>query len=103
MTNGEVIKRAVPHEIPSPTQAMFFNTRRTPFDSLALRKALGMLFDFEWSNRVLFYDAYQRSTSYYPNSPFSATGIRRARSFFTSRLFAISCRRNSFLSHSVYL
>ncbi|MFP3367235.1 ABC transporter substrate-binding protein, partial [Pseudoalteromonas sp. SIMBA_148] len=30
VTNGEVIKRAVPHEIPSPTQAMFFNTRRTP-------------------------------------------------------------------------
>ncbi|MEO1820675.1 MULTISPECIES: extracellular solute-binding protein [Pseudomonadaceae] len=81
VTNGEVIKRAVPHEIPSPTQAMFFNTRRTPFDSLALRKALGMLFDFEWSNRVLFYDAYQRSLSYYPNSPFSATGIPAGQEF----------------------
>ena len=32
------------------------------------------MFDFEWTNRALFYGAYRRSESYYPNSEFSATG-----------------------------
>jgi microcin C transport system substrate-binding protein len=79
--NGDILKRAIAHEIPSPTQALFFNTRRRPFDSLPMRQALGMLFDFEWSNRVLFYNAYRRSLSYYPNSPFSATGIPAGQEF----------------------
>lgn len=73
--NGEVLQRAIPHDIPSSTQALFFNTRRSPFDDRKVREALGMLFDFEWSNRVLFYDAYERALSYYPNSPFAATGV----------------------------
>ena len=81
IADGDVVKRAISHEIPSSTQALFFNTRRRPFDSLALRKAMGMLFDFEWSNRVLFYGAYERSLSYYPNSPFSATGLPAGQEF----------------------
>ena len=78
---GAVVKRAVPHSIPSATQALFFNTRRAPFDQRAVREALGMLFDFEWSNRVLFYDAYQRSLSYFPNSPFAATDLPAGQEF----------------------
>ncbi len=79
--DGEVDKREVKHQIPSATQAMFFNTRRTPFDQRSMREALGMMFDFEWSNRVLFYDAYRRSESYYPNSPFSASGLPAGQEF----------------------
>ncbi|MFN3579532.1 MAG: extracellular solute-binding protein [Pseudomonas sp.] len=79
--NGQVLKRAIPHQIPSATQALFFNTRRGPFDQRPMRQALGMLFDFEWSNRVLFYDAYERSLSYYPNSPFSATDVPAGQEF----------------------
>ncbi|MBL4835399.1 MAG: ABC transporter substrate-binding protein [Pseudomonas sp.] len=79
--NGAVLKRAINHAIPSATQALFFNSRRAPFDQRNVRQALGMLFDFEWSNRVLFYDAYRRSLSYYPNSPFSATGLPAGQEF----------------------
>ena len=79
--NREVEKREVKHQIPSSTQALFFNTRRSPFDQRSMREALGMLFDFEWSNRVLFYDAYRRSESYYPNSPFSATDLPAGQEF----------------------
>ncbi|TKA90300.1 extracellular solute-binding protein [Halopseudomonas bauzanensis] len=81
VTSGAVVKRAIKHEIPASTQALFFNTRRSPFDQRLVRQALGMLFDFEWSNRVLFYDAYQRSLSYYPNSPFSATDLPAGQEF----------------------
>lgn len=79
--SGAVLKRAIEHQIPSSTQGLFFNTRRSPFDDRRVREALGMLFDFEWSNRVLFYDAYQRSLSYFPNSPFSATGLPAGQEF----------------------
>lgn len=79
--NRQVDKREISHQIPSATQALFFNTRRAPFDQRGMREALGMLFDFEWSNRVLFYDAYRRSQSYYPNSPFSATELPAGQEF----------------------
>ncbi|WP_373288212.1 extracellular solute-binding protein [Halopseudomonas pertucinogena] len=79
--SGAVLKRAIKHQIPASTQGLFFNTRRSPFDQRPVRQALGMLFDFEWSNRVLFYDAYQRSLSYFPNSPFSATGLPAGQEF----------------------
>ncbi len=35
------------------------------------------MFDFEWTNRALFSDAYLRARSYYPNSNFAASGAPR--------------------------
>lgn len=72
---GEVIRAEIPHQIPTPIQTLFMNGRRETFRDARVRQALGMMFDFEWTNRALFYDAYSRSTSYYPNSRFSATGV----------------------------
>src|SRR5690606_33077265 len=74
LSRGEVIRAEIPHQIPTQTQALFMNGRRPLFSDIRVRQALGMLFDFEWTNRALFYSAYQRSESYYPNSDFAATG-----------------------------
>ncbi|RMT24627.1 ABC transporter, periplasmic substrate-binding protein, partial [Pseudomonas syringae pv. spinaceae] len=75
VANGQVIKAQIPHRIPTQTQGLFMNTRRAAFADIRVREALGLLFNFEWTNRTLFSDAYARSTSYYPNSEFSATGL----------------------------
>ena len=72
---GEVIKVQIPHQIPTQTQGLFMNTRRATFSDVKTREALGLMFDFEWTNRALFSDAYQRTTSYYPNSEFTASGL----------------------------
>lgn len=72
---GDVIKAQIPHQIPTPSQGLFMNTRRPTFADVKVREALGLMFDFEWTNRALFSDAYKRTTSYYPNSEFSATGL----------------------------
>ena len=72
---GEVIKAQIPHRIPTQTQGLFMNTRRATFADPHVRRALGLMLDFEWTNRALFSDAYKRSTSYYPNSEFAATGL----------------------------
>ncbi|WKV88032.1 extracellular solute-binding protein [Pseudomonas sp. B21_DOA] len=72
---GDVIKAQIPHQIPTQTQGLFMNTRRATFSDVKTREALGLMFDFEWTNRALFSDAYQRTTSYYPNSEFTASGL----------------------------
>lgn len=74
LARGEVLREEIPHQIPTQTQALFMNGRRAMFADQRVREALGMMFDFEWTNRALFYGAYQRSESYYPNSDFAARG-----------------------------
>ncbi|TBV10161.1 extracellular solute-binding protein [Phytopseudomonas dryadis] len=74
VTRGDVIRAEIPHQIPTQTQALFMNTRRTTFADVRVREALGLMFDFEWTNRTLFNGSYTRASSYYPNSEFSATG-----------------------------
>lgn len=78
LRRGDIIRAEIPHQLPTPTQALFINTRRAPFDDVRVREALGLLFDFEWTNRTLFYAAYQRTESYFPNSPYQARGIPEA-------------------------
>ena len=77
VARGDIIRAEIPHQIPTSTQALFINTRRAPFDNIQVREALSMLFDFEWTNRTLFNSAYQRTTSFFPNSPFAAQDIPR--------------------------
>lgn len=74
VTRGEVIRAEIAHQIPTQTQALFMNTRRGLFGQRKVREALGLMFDFEWTNRTLFNNSYVRASSYYPNSEFSATG-----------------------------
>ena len=69
------IKRAVlPDQSPSGTQAFFLNSRRAKFADPRVRRALAYAFDFEWSNKTLFYGLYDRSTSIFENSELSADG-----------------------------
>lgn len=73
--SGQIVKRAVPHNIPSGTQAFFINTRREKFQDVRTRKAISVLFDFAWINRNIFAEAYRRSETHYPNSIMGARGI----------------------------
>lgn len=79
IARGDVIRAEIAHEIPTQTQALFINTRRQQFQDRETRKALTLLFDFEWANRALFYNAYQRAESYYPNSDFSARDVPKGK------------------------
>lgn len=72
---GYIIKREIPHEIPPGLQAFSFNTEREVFADRLVRKALSYAMDFEWMNRNLFYDQYQRSRSYFQSTPFEAMGL----------------------------
>jgi microcin C transport system substrate-binding protein len=74
VSQGRMIKESLPDDTPSGAQGFFINTRRDKFKDLRVRKALGLAFDFEWTNRNLFYGIYQRTASFFENSPMKADG-----------------------------
>lgn len=74
VTDGRVKKAVFKSDTPSNMLGFVFNTRRPLFANQKLRRALSMLFDFEWANRSLFFDAYKRTGSYWQGSKLSALG-----------------------------
>jgi len=72
---GLIKKEAIPNKVPQGMQAFGFNTRRAIFSDPRVRQALGYLFDFEWTNKALFYGAYTRTKSYFSNSDLASSGL----------------------------
>ncbi len=73
--NGLIKKESLPHKNIAGMQGFFFNTRRDLFKDKRVRKALALAFDFDWSNKNLFYGQYTRCDSYFSNSDLAATGL----------------------------
>jgi microcin C transport system substrate-binding protein len=55
-------------------QSWVFNLRRAKFQDIRVREAIGLMFNFEWSNETLFYDLNTRINSFWDNSDLAATG-----------------------------
>jgi len=72
---GLLKKLRVDHNRAAGMQGFAFNIRRDIFKDPKVREALASAFDFEWSNRNLFYGQYTRSRSYFDNSELAATGL----------------------------
>ena len=72
---GWLKKVQFPEERPAGLQAFVFNTRRPIFADRKVREALNYAFDFEWTNRVLFFGQYKRSESYFSNSELASRGL----------------------------
>lgn len=74
LSEGKVIKEEIAHQRPEWLRAMIFNTRRPLFQDRHVREALGLMFNFDWINKNLFFDAFHRISSAYPNSELAARG-----------------------------
>ncbi len=72
---GLVRAEKINHNRSTGMQAFVFNTRREKFKDPRVRRALAFGFDFEWSNKNLFYGQYSRTRSYFDNSELAATGL----------------------------
>jgi len=75
LKNGLVKKEALPVKRVAPMQAFVFNLRRKQFEDPRVRQAFGLLFNFEESNKKLFYDLYVRVGSFFENSELAAKGL----------------------------
>jgi len=72
---GYVIKESIPDSRPSGTQGFWINMRKEKFLDPRVRQAIGMMFNFEWSNKTLFFGLYERTDSFWENSDMQAKGI----------------------------
>lgn len=72
---GQVIKRSFSHHLPNGIQGYAMNTRRPVFADRRVRQAIAIMFDFEWSNKALFFGAYTRTTSFFSNSDLASSGL----------------------------
>jgi len=70
--SGEVIRDTIKTGMPDPSEFLVFNTRRPVFADIRARRALTLLFDFEWINRNYFFGLYTRSAGFFAGSELSA-------------------------------
>ena len=71
---GDVKQEYFDTGIPPVVTGFLFNTRLPKFSNPVVRRALGMLYDFEWANKNLFAGKFNRTISYWQNSELSALG-----------------------------
>ena len=66
-------------ELPDGTigsaQAFIFNLRDPKFQDPKVREAIGLMFNFEWSNDTLFYGLYERVESFWQGTDLQARGV----------------------------
>lgn len=74
IATGDVKLATLPDNRPAGTQGWFFNLRRAKFQDVRVREAIGLAFDFEWSNERLFYNLYERTDSFFEGGPMQAEG-----------------------------
>lgn len=71
---GFAVKAQLPNGAKASNQAFVFNLRHAQFQDIRVRKAIGLMFNFEWSNETLFYGLYTRVKSFWENSWLAAEG-----------------------------
>ena len=75
---GELVKGEFQHKLPTGFQSYVLNTRRPLLQDLRVRQALGLAVDYEWMNRQMFYNSYQRVRGLFGNTSCAATGMPSA-------------------------
>ena len=73
--SGELVKAELPVKNAGDFQGFLINLRREKFKDPRVRQAIGLAFDFEWSNRNLFFGQYARTESYFDNSELASEGL----------------------------
>ncbi len=72
---GWIKREEIAREGGTGMQAFVYNIRRKKFQDPKVRQALAYAFDFEWTNKNLFYGQYKRTSSYFSNSELASSGL----------------------------
>jgi microcin C transport system substrate-binding protein len=72
---GMIVKEEIAREAGTGMQSFAFNLRKTKFQDPKVRQALAYAFDFEWTNKNLFYGQYARTDSFFENSELASSGL----------------------------
>ena len=74
VARGDIVREVTADNNPSGAQGYWFNLRRKKFQDPNVREAIAMAFDFEWSNKTLFFGLYSRTDSFFEGGPMQAEG-----------------------------
>lgn len=72
VNDGDIVKETFKKQRPSGMFGFVFNTRRDVFKDIRVRKALSLIFDFEWVNKNLYNGVYTRTNSFWQGSTLSS-------------------------------
>ncbi|MGE0714180.1 MAG: extracellular solute-binding protein [Alphaproteobacteria bacterium] len=78
VSEGLIKREEIRNEQPTGMQGFVFNLRRPVFADRRVREAIAQAFDFEWTNKTLFYGSYTRTKSYFSNSELASSGLPSA-------------------------
>lgn len=67
-----IIKQDESNRAAQNTRWLAFNLQKPLFADRRVREAIGTAFDFNWMNKALYYNAYQRADSYFQNTAYAA-------------------------------
>jgi microcin C transport system substrate-binding protein len=87
LRDGLIKKEVIPNKLPNGMQGFAYNLRKPLFQDPLVRQALAYAFDFEWSNKNLFYGEYTRTRSYFDNSELAANGTPQGEELKLLELF----------------
>ena len=73
--SGLMKKESFKDGMPDSTQGFVMNLRRSKFSDRRVREAMGLAFDFDWSNKTLAYGQYAPMKSFFGGSELAATGL----------------------------
>ena len=74
LTNKWVVKSEIPSQIMPPASGMVFNLRRPILQDVRVRRALGLMYNFEWTNQTLQFGLFNQRQSYWQNQDMEAKG-----------------------------
>ncbi|MEQ3624375.1 MAG: extracellular solute-binding protein [Celeribacter sp.] len=75
VANGTIVKAELENgELPGAT-GFVFNLRREKFQDPLVREALGLMFNFTWTNDTLQYGLFKQRSSFWENTDLAATGV----------------------------
>ncbi|PHQ82162.1 MAG: ABC transporter substrate-binding protein [Thalassobium sp.] len=79
LTNEWVVQDVVPvGTVPNAT-GFLLNLRNPKFDDVRVREALGLMYNFTWTNDTLQYGLFQQRESFWQGSALAATGVPEGR------------------------
>nr|WP_298685601.1 extracellular solute-binding protein [uncultured Dongia sp.] len=75
LRDGRFKMETIKTDNPQGMQGFTMNQRRPIFHDVLVRQAMILAFDFEWSNKTLFFGQYTRTRSFFQNSEMEAKGL----------------------------
>lgn len=75
LDQGLVIREELPDGTMASGQSFVFNLRQPQFQDPRVREAIGLMFNFEWTNQTLFYGLYAPIHSFVENSELEPEGL----------------------------